>query len=333
MVYVTVSGDGKGVCMAKKERKKKRIWLRGLLITLGILIVACSGVMIKAYLDVKDMTDAVYVSVPKDDMRTGGEGPGTAELIDKKKPFSVLLLGTDTGGLGRTEKRGRTDTIIVATINPSDKSVKMLSIPRDTRTEIIGRGTVDKINHAHAFGGVEMTINTVQNFLNIPIDHYVLVNLNGFETMVDALGGVTVDNALAFSQDGFDFPVGTVSLDGEQALAYARMRYEDPEGDFGRNRRQRNLVTAAAKKALSMEGLLNYQSILDSLKDNMQTDLTLQDMTKLVLGYRQCAESITQYDTLAGEGKKIDGVWYWLPNEEAVANISAELRQHLELSK
>ncbi len=318
--------------MARKEGKKKRVWLRAILITLGVLIVACSGVLLKAYLDVKDMTDAVYVSVSKENKRAEDGGSDSTDLIGRKEPFSVLLLGTDTGGLGRTEQRGRTDTIMVATINPNDKSVKILSIPRDTRTEIIGRGTMDKINHAHAFGGVEMTINTVQNFLNIPIDHYVLVNLNGFETVVDALGGVTVENTMAFSLDGFDFPVGTISLNGEEALAYARMRYEDPEGDFGRNRRQRNLVTAMAKKALSLEGILNYQSILDSLRDNMQTDLTLQDLTTLVLSYRQCAESISQYDTLPGVGKTIDGVWYWIPNEEEVSKISSELRQHLELS-
>ena len=102
--------------MARKEGKKKRVWLRAILITLGVLIVACSGVLLKAYLDVKDMTDAVYVSVSKENKRAEDGGSDSTDLIGRKEPFSVLLLGTDTGGLGRTEQRGRTDTIMVATM-------------------------------------------------------------------------------------------------------------------------------------------------------------------------------------------------------------------------
>ena len=134
------------------------------------------------------------------------------DLIKAQKPFSVLLLGTDTGDFGRTETRGRSDTIIVCTINPGEGSVKMLSIPRDTRTEIVGRGTMDKINHAYAFGGAEMSINTVQKFLGIPIDAYAVVNFAGFQKIVDAVGGITVENTLDFSIDGYSFTKGTTEL-------------------------------------------------------------------------------------------------------------------------
>lgn len=89
--------------------------------------------------------------------------------------------------------------MIVLTVNPNDKSMQMVSIPRDTRTEIIGKGFDDKINHAYAFGGPEMSIATVENFLDIPIDYFVQVNMESFKDIVDAVGGVTVNNKLEFS--------------------------------------------------------------------------------------------------------------------------------------
>jgi LCP family protein required for cell wall assembly len=112
------------------------------------------------------------------------------------------------------------------TVNPEDQSVKMLSLPRDTRTEIVGRGTQDKINDAHAFGGMDMTIATVEQFLDIPIDHYVSINMDmeGFKGLVGAMGGVTVNNDFAFPQSGHSFAQGELFLNGEEALAYARMR-------------------------------------------------------------------------------------------------------------
>jgi polyisoprenyl-teichoic acid--peptidoglycan teichoic acid transferase len=111
----------------------------------------------------------------------------------------------------------------------------MLSIPRDTRTEIVGKGTIEKINHAYAFGNEEMAMKTVENFLDIPIDYYIKVSMEGFKDIVDAVGGITVNNDLDFTQDGYHFPKGQVNLDGKKALAFTRMRHEDPRGDFGAN--------------------------------------------------------------------------------------------------
>ena len=108
--------------------------------------------------------------------------------IKNQDPFSVLVLGVDE----QKDDIGRSDSMIIITVNPNVESIKMLSIPRDTRTEIVGNGTEEKINHAYARGGVEMAIATVENFLDLPIDYYVKVNMDGFKEIIDALDGVTV---------------------------------------------------------------------------------------------------------------------------------------------
>lgn len=138
--------------------------------------------------------------------------------------------------------------MILVTVNPALKSMKMLSIPRDTRTEIVGKGTIEKINHAYAHGAPAMAMDSVENLFNVNIDHYVSINMEGFKELIDALGGVTVNNNFAFSSGGYDFPEGQQFLSGDEALAYTRMRKEDPQGDFGRAARQREIVQAVIKE-------------------------------------------------------------------------------------
>ena len=118
--------------------------------------------------------------------------------------------------------------MLVLTVNPQLKSTKIVSIPRDTRAELIDKSesdndTVDKMNHAYAYGGIEMTIDTIENFLNT-IDYYVKVNMEGFKDIVDSVGGIDVYNKYEFELDGTQLDVGQYQLDGEEALQYARMR-------------------------------------------------------------------------------------------------------------
>ncbi|UZM97995.1 LCP family protein [Lysinibacillus sp. MHQ-1] len=126
------------------------------------------------------------------------------------------MLGVDE----RKDDSGRSDTMIVITVNPEKQTMKMLSIPRDTRTEIVGHDTVDKINHAYAFGGVPMAVDTVENFLNIPIDYYVFINMEGFLQIIDTLGGVTINNDMDLTYDEYHYPKGEITLDGNEALIF-----------------------------------------------------------------------------------------------------------------
>ena len=140
--------------------------------------------------------------------------------LGKQDPFSVLVLGVDE----REGDKGRSDTMIVMAVNPKLKTTKMVSIPRDTYTEIVGHGTTDKLNHAYAFGGIQMSLDSVENLLDIPIDYVMEVNMEGFKTIVDTVGGISVNNPFEFTQDSIHYAAGDITLDGKEALSYVRMR-------------------------------------------------------------------------------------------------------------
>lgn len=225
---------------------------------------------------------------------------------------------------------GRSDSMIVLTVNPELETVKMVSIPRDTRVEIVGHGTVDKINHAYAFGGVTMSMDTVENFLDIPIDYYIEINMESFQDIVDAVGGITVENDLDFTYDNHHFPIGTITLSGEEALAYSRMRYEDPNGDFGRQARQRKVIEAVIKQGASLTTLTNYKDIFNTLGDNIQTNLTFNEMMTIQSNYRTAANNIEQI-SIEGSGTKIDGIYYYIVSDEEQENIQTQLKEQLGL--
>lgn len=246
--------------------------------------------------------------------------------LEQQEPFSVLMLGVDE----RDGDSGRSDTMIVMTVNPEKKSVKMLSIPRDTRTEIVGHGTTDKINHAYAFGGVAMSMDTVENFLDIPIDYYMQINMEGFKDIVDSVGGVTVNNDLDFTYEGVHFPKGEVTLNGEKALKFSRMRYEDPRGDFGRQLRQRMIIQAVLKEGASLNSLTNFDDIFDALSKNIKTNLTFDEMVNIQKNYKQAAGNIEQF-TINGTGQKIDGIWYLLVDDAEKTKIQTALKDHLSV--
>ncbi|PLS36743.1 transcriptional regulator [Carnobacterium maltaromaticum] len=303
--------------------KTKKILI--MLLCLFLLIIGAIGVYaFKVYRDVTNTTDNIYEKVDKDEVRNDPVS------VDKgEDPFSVLLLGVDTGDLGRTEQ-GRSDSIMVVTVNPNTNESKIVSIPRDTYTEIIGQDTTDKINHAYAFGGTAMAVNTVQNLLNIPIDYYIEVNMQGVKDLVDAVGGIDVNSPLEFKQNGFEFTKGPVHLDGEKALAFSRNRYDDPTGDYGRQGRQRQVIEAVVKKAATFSTLTNYKDILNALQNNMKTNLTFDNMYDIQAKYKAAAGNIEQVQ-MQGTGEMINDISYQIISPDELARVSGILRNNLEL--
>ncbi|HAP2801035.1 TPA: LytR family transcriptional regulator [Enterococcus faecalis] len=284
-----------------------------------VLFLAVVGMGAKLYWDVSKSMDKTYETVER--------SKKSQVNLNNKEPFSVLLLGIDTGDDGRVEQ-GRSDTTIVATVNPRDKQTTLVSLARDTYVDIPGQGKQDKLNHAYAFGGASLAMDTVENYLNIPINHYLSINMAGLKELVNAVGGIEVNNNLTFSQDGYDFTIGKISLDGEQALSYSRMRYEDPNGDYGRQERQRKVIEGIVQKVLSLNSVSNYQEILTAVSDNMKTDLSFDDMKKIALDYRSAFGKVKQ-DQLQGTGFMQDGVSYQRVDEQELTRVQQELKNQL----
>lgn len=310
-----------------KKKRKSKIRRIVLVIALVLLVITAGlGIMAwKVWNDVASTTDSMYTEVEKEEVR-----PQAVDVDSGQEPFSVLLLGVDTGDLGRTEQ-GRSDTMMVMTVNPNTNESTIVSIPRDTYTEIIGRGTMDKINHAYAFGGASMSINTVQNLFDIPIDYYVEVNMKGLKDIIDAVGGVEVTPTLTFSYEGYSFTEGVpVTLDGDASLSYSRMRYDDPNGDYGRQQRQRQVIEAVIKKVASFSSIMNYQGVLGTLENNMATNLSFPEMVDIFNHYRGAAGNINQVQ-LTGTGHKMNGIYYDIIPDEELQRVSDILKEQLEI--
>ena len=224
----------------RKQRKNKKLRkvILTVLLAVGAVIIAVAAY---AWSRISKAEDAIHQKVETVQLRE-------KELTDDSS-FSVLLLGIDNGAYGRDTEVGRSDTMLLVTVNPKQKKTTMISIPRDSYTEIIGYGTFDKINHAYAFGKEQFSINSVQNMLNVPIDYYVTVDMGGLMGLVDAVGGLEITPALTFTYEEESFTEGvTRHVDGEAALRYARMRYDDPEGDTGRQKRQQYVIQKLVEK-------------------------------------------------------------------------------------
>ncbi len=217
--------------------------------------------------------------------------------IETGDPINILLLGTDDDGRGRDTSKGyvgRSDSMIILSLNPKTRTTKMLSIPRDVYTDIQGHGQ-DKINHAFAFGGVDLSIDTVQNFLNVPIDYYAVVNMQGLEQLIDAVGGIDVTSPITFTYQESSFVAGeTKHVDGWNAMNFARMRYDDPEGDYGRQKRQRIVIEQLVKKMMSFNSITNFEKIMNAVSKNVKTDIPIGKIMALKNTYGPSFDHLEQ---------------------------------------
>ncbi|MFV0557808.1 MAG: LCP family protein [Enterococcus sp.] len=312
--------------MATRGSKGKLTRQQRLILTIVsgvlVLILIVTGAVTKFYLDVSHSVHNTYEAVER-------QKTSQKNTIDftEREPFSVLLLGVDTGELGRTEQ-GRSDAMMVATVNPAKGKTTFVSIARDTYVDIVGYGTTDKINHAYAFGGAGMAMDTVESYLGIPIDHYAVVNMKGIKELVDAVGGIEVLNEQQFENLGHTYDFGKISLTSDNVLGYTNMRYDDPNGDYGRQARQRQILKAIAQSLLTIDGVGKYQEILNAMEGNLKTDLSFAEMETIALEYRPAFQEIKQ-DQLQGTGFMQYGVSYQTISTEELTRVQDELKDQL----
>jgi LCP family protein required for cell wall assembly len=190
-----------------------------------------------------------------------------SEDPDEGDPVNVLLLGSDSraeGGSLLTELGDRADTIMVVHIPADRETVHVMSIMRDSWVEIPGQG-MHKVNAALALGGVPLMVQTVEGIVDQRIDHVAVIDFEGFTGLTEALGGVTLQNDIAFSQGDYDFPAGEITVAGDEALAYVRARYPFSDGDYQRSHNQRALLRGAIEQMMTRENLTNPERMADLL--------------------------------------------------------------------
>lgn len=309
-----------------KNNSKKILFFWGLLLAV-IAIVAGTHYGIKRYQAAHRAADSIYSSANIQKARD------VSQTLKEGKPICLLLMGTDTGALGRNFK-GRTDTMIVAVLNPKKKMMTVVSLPRDAEVAVYGYENQfpSKLNSAYEYGGSAAAVKTVQKYLNVPIDFYATINMGGLENLIDAVGGVKVTPNLTFSYDGYSFTKDKeTTMSGKKALAYVRMRYDDPLGDYGRQERQRQVLISLAFKASKLTSLLN-DNFLNTISKQMTTDLSFNELLVLGTKYRVATHGMTS-DHLQGETQMVDGQSFEIPTTQEKQRITDILRKALGLSK
>ncbi|GAX00573.1 LCP family protein [Secundilactobacillus silagei] len=272
---------------------------------------------------------AIYQTKANIDQTYSAAHGANRAKVSNSKPVSILLMGTDTGALGRTDK-GRTDTIMVVTINPKTKKATMVSIPRDTLVKIAGTNDTEKINAAYTVGGASTSMKTVEKLVDVPMNYYVLINMGGLEKVVNAIGGIEVNVPFSWtdSHTHMSFKKGKAHLNGKQALAFARMRYEDPNGDYGRQKRQQQVIQQVVKKVTKSGNVAMYQKLLNLLSSNMKTNLSFNDMISLAEHDKDSVKHVKK-SSLQGVGAYIDDAAYQVPATKTLQNTSDLLRASL----
>lgn len=303
--------------MRRSKAKKGKKWLKIVGAIIAVIVLAIGGYAFYLYNSAKKLVN--------DDMHSPVDAIDTTvtkEKLKKTDKLNVLLLGIDS----EDGQVGRSDAIMIMQLDPANDGMKVISIPRDTRTEIIGRGHQDKINHAFAFGGANMSVATVENMLDIEIDYYVSINMDGLVELVNELGTITVDNKIAWSEGRYDFPEGVIEMDGEKTKAFVRMRKKDPSGDFGRTQRQRQVIEGIIQKGASLGSLPNITGMMAVLGENMETNMDFDDMQSLFKDYRDTRRNSSEY-MLSGSGTTIDKVYYLIVPDEEILKVHQMLTE------
>ncbi len=252
-----------------------------------------------------------------------------------KDNVSILFIGVDESDKRKDDGNPRSDALLVATLNNDQKTVNLLSIPRDANVYDPQRQRFDKITHAHAFGGTEGTIDTVENLLEIPIDYYVKMNFNAFIEVVDAVGGVTVDipyDHVELDENDkrtIELKKGTHHLDGRHTLALARTRKLD--SDVERGKRQQMILNEIVKESLSLNSFVKLGDVIDAVGNNMKTNMTYSEM-KSFLEYAKGGIPKINMMNISGDDNWTNRGYYWELDEVDLAEKKMELQQHLELA-
>lgn len=313
----------------KKSSKKRKIF------TVSLIIVASLLISLSTY--------AAYLT-----KKAESAADNAFQVVERVKPplrdekvepindnISVLFVGIDDSEQrGQGDTNSRSDALMLATLNNKSKTVKLVSIPRDSYVYIDEVGYKDKITHAHAYGGTRASIETVEDLLEVPVDYYVKMNFDAFIDVIDALGGIEAEVPYKLlEKDENDrrtvqLQPGLQELNGREALALARTRKLD--NDIERGKRQQMILSSIIKKASSASSFTKYGDVIEAVGDNMKTDLTFDEMKSF---FEYIKGGLPQIDTLTLDGydDMSTGTYYWKLKEESLEETRDILKSHLGL--
>ena len=273
------------------------------------------------------MAGALFASSSLFDNNTSNND---ATLMAKDKA-TVMIMGVDE----RDDDVGRSDTLMIAALDPKKEQAALLSIPRDTRVKIKGHG-FDKINAAYAYGGHKLTQDTVEKFIGVPMDHYVIINIKAFQRIIDALGGIDINvEKRMFYEDPWDDDGGLVidlrpgqqHMDGKTAVTY--VRYRDEEGDIGRIGRQQKFMKAVMDKVTSPAIIPQLPTIIKEVLSSVKTDLSLRQMLEFAGALKEAQKNGLKTEMVPGRGLYIEGISYWIPD---ITKLRQTLADTLDIS-
>lgn len=253
------------------------------------------------------------------------------EEKDNDDSFSVFISGIDTYGAINTVSRS--DVNMVMTVNTKTNEILLTSIPRDYYVTLHTYGVKDKFTHTGVYG-INETISTAEDFLDVNIDYYVRVNFTSLIEIIDALGGISIYNGIAFTNRGYSFPVGQITMDGSKALVYARERYAYTDGDNQRIKNQQTIITGIINKAMSPAILTNYTNFLDVVMDSCQTNIPTEVVTSIVKNQLDSGGSWNiEHQYLTGSGSHSTttfsmpgwNLYVMVPNQSSVNAASANI--------
>ena len=287
---------------AQRKRRRRNMWmaLSGLL-----LLAVVAGALSYWWFGGRIMTRRPVVSRSQE----------TEHYMVPPNKLNILIMGVDDRP--KEDDPGRSDTLLVMTIDTESREASIISVPRDTRVRVKGLGW-DKVNHAYLVGGVALTRQTTENFLGIPMDYYAKINLESFGRIVDAIGGVTIDVEKRMQyEDSWDHYVidlkpGVQRLDGRTALQY--VRYRDEEGDIGRVARQQKFIKAVVMEISSPAIILKAPSLIREVFSSLDTDIPAALMLGLARKLKDGLSGGFKTQMVEGLPYYIDDISYWVPD-------------------
>ncbi|MCL2676761.1 MAG: LCP family protein [Streptococcaceae bacterium] len=284
-----------------------KLWIKNLIMIGSILLLTA----IAGLISYKSISDAISSAGKKTFINVGNNNN-----IKATEPLTIVLMGVDTGGAGRGNADswdGNSDSQIVITLNPKTNTTTMVSMERDTMTNILDANnqvvSTQKMNAAYPMGynqgdvksGAQYAMNTIGEQAGVPIDNFVIMNFDGLTNLVNDVGGITVDNTsggdiyIYDTEPNYTSVVkpGVQNINGDQALVYARDRHTLANGDYGRAAHQREIITQVMKKMISMDNLTQYQKFLNDISKDFKTNINVTpDNLANLYAYKDCFNKV-----------------------------------------